>query len=146
MCIRDSIGTGPEDSIQHYHRLAYDELGLKNVFFLGPKDQASLATINQCADIGVYPSKNEPFGLVLIECMACGTPVIGANSGGPMDFVTKDVGGLVDEGDEFHERLAAMIQTAIKSNWKDTKGDTAANYARDNFSMEKQCQIILECL
>jgi glycosyltransferase involved in cell wall biosynthesis len=36
-------------------------------------------------------------GMVFIEAMACGTPVIGADSGGPKDFVTPAVGALVPE-------------------------------------------------
>jgi len=38
--------------------------------------------------------------LVFVECMACRTPVIGANSGGPKDFVSPEVGMLVDEPPE----------------------------------------------
>ena len=42
-------------------------------------------------------SRKEPFGMVFIECMACGTPTIGANSGGPTEFVKPEQGVLVDE-------------------------------------------------
>ena len=52
------------------------------------------------ADLGCFPSFKEPFGLVFVECMACKTPVIGANSGGPKDFVAPEVGELVAEPPE----------------------------------------------
>jgi hypothetical protein len=44
-----------------------------------------------------FPSYKEPFGMVFIECMACGTPTIGANSGGPTEFVKPGQGVLVEE-------------------------------------------------
>ena len=52
------------------------------------------------AELGCFPSFKEPFGLVFVECMACKTPVIGANSGGPKDFVVPEVGELVAEPPE----------------------------------------------
>eukprot|EP00438_Fugacium_kawagutii_P003545 Skav202731 [mRNA] locus=scaffold1326:165235:167339:- [translate_table: standard] len=44
-----------------------------------------------------FPSYKEPFGMVFIECMACGTPTIGANSGGPTEFVKPGQGVLIEE-------------------------------------------------
>ncbi len=140
------IGSGPEDAIAHYHRLAYETLKLRNTFFLGPLPHAEIANYNALADLGVYPSRNEPFGLVFIECMACGTPVIGVNSGGPRDFVTNDVGGLVPEceGDDLVEALLSLIKKAFAEDWKRTKGPVAANYVQENFSVDGQCQNLLE--
>ncbi|MEM7292645.1 MAG: glycosyltransferase [Pseudomonadota bacterium] len=140
------IGSGPDDAIAHYHKMAYEQLGLRNTWFLGPRPHADIARLNSAADIGVYPSRNEPFGLVLIECMACGTPVIGANSGGPRDFVTGDVGSLVkeSEGAELVDAIYAEVSKALAEDWKGTKGLTAASYAADNFSVEGQCRRLLE--
>ena len=76
------------------------ELGLRRTYFLGPRPQDELALLFGCADVGCFPSYREPFGLVFVECMACGTPVIGADSGGPRDFVTSEVGTLVPETDD----------------------------------------------
>ncbi|MEM9652208.1 MAG: glycosyltransferase family 4 protein, partial [Actinomycetota bacterium] len=139
------IGSGPDDAIAHYHRLAYEELGLERTYFLGPRPQPEIAELNRIADVGVYPSRNEPFGLVFIECMACGTPVIGADSGGPRDFVTAEVGGLVpeQEGQVQVDSLVAEIRTALAEDWKATKGPAAAEYARARFSTDRQCADLL---
>jgi len=99
-----------------------------------------------CADIGCFPSYREPFGLVFVECMACGTPVIGADSGGPRDFVTSEVGALVPETDDqtaLAAALAEAINGALDADWKSTRGPSAARYARDRFSVTGQVSHLL---
>lgn len=142
------IGSGPDDSVEHYHNMAYGDLGLKSTYFLGARPHPEIAAFNAMADIGVYPSRNEPFGLVFIECMACGTPVIGADSGGPRDFVTDEVGGLIPEaeGQQLVDSLLARIQQALGEDWKSNKGPAAAAYAATNFSTDKQCRDLLAAL
>merc|ERR1719282_464536 len=76
------------------------KLNLQNTFLLGARGQDVLAEVYTVANVGCFPSFKEPFGLVFVECMACRTPVIGVNSGGPKDFVTPDVGELVAEPPE----------------------------------------------
>ena len=129
--------------------LALDQLGLKDAYFLGPRGQDELAVLFSAADVGCFPSKNEPFGLVFIECMACGTPVIGANSGGPRDFVTSDVGELVRDTDDMTKlalSLADSIRSAIEQNWKSKKGPKAARIARRDFSVVAQVQALLDAV
>ncbi len=69
------VGTGPPDSQKELQDLAFDELNLQHTFFLGPQPQPVLANLYTIASVGVFPSYNEPFGMVLVECMSCGTPV-----------------------------------------------------------------------
>ena len=58
------------------------ELGLRNTHFVGRKNTDEVRQIQNLADVSLIPSRNEPFGLVVIEGMACGHPVIGTNAGG----------------------------------------------------------------
>ncbi|HEY7048386.1 MAG TPA: glycosyltransferase [Jatrophihabitantaceae bacterium] len=139
------IGSGPPEAQQAMHTLT-TELGLRRTYFLGPRGQDELAQLFGCADVGCFPSYREPFGLVFVECMACGTPVIGADSGGPRDFVTSEVGTLVPETDDriaLAESLAAAIAQALDSGWKATRGPVAAGYARDRFSVTGQVSHLL---
>ena len=141
------IGSGPHQDQVAMQDLALERLGLERTYFLGPREQDELATLFSAADVGCFPSKNEPFGLVFIECMACGTPVIGANSGGPRDFVTSDVGALVPESDDkevLAASLADQIQNALADEWKAARGEVAASYARDNYSVLNQVRTLLD--
>ncbi len=142
------IGSGPDEAVARYHRLAYEELELRRTHFLGARPHPEIARFNAMADLGVYPSRNEPFGLVFIECMACGTPVIGADSGGPRDFVTDAVGGLIpeSEGAALVDSLVVGIGQALSQNWKASKGPAAASYAKANFSTSRQCRDLLAAL
>ena len=59
------------------------------VFFLGAKNQKELFKYYSAADICVVPSYYEPFGIVPLESMACGTPVVASKTGG-LKFTIKD--------------------------------------------------------
>jgi glycosyltransferase involved in cell wall biosynthesis len=139
------IGSGPPEAQLAMHELA-STLGLRRTYFLGPRPQDELAVLFGCADVGCFPSYREPFGLVFVECMACGTPVIGADSGGPRDFVTSEVGTLVPETDDrtaLAASLAEAVDQALRADWKHTKGPAAAQYARNRFSVTGQISHLL---
>jgi glycosyltransferase involved in cell wall biosynthesis len=111
-------------------------LELKGVHFLGHQAQPDVAKIYNLADISAVPSRVEPFGLVAVEAMACGTPVVATNEGGLPDFVHDDVGVLVNVGDP--AGLAAAIISELGSAAKKRKGPLAARYALEGFSWSIQ--------
>jgi len=150
------VGTGPEEEIKKLTDLC-EELKLKNTFILGPRSQDVLAEIYTVCSLGIFPSFKEPFGLVFVECMACKTPVIGANSGGPKDFVSDEVGMLVEEPKEttdlstvpagintLSETLNSAITKALKEDWKTKKGEACIKLAHDKFTVANQVQKMLE--
>merc|ERR1739844_828631 len=150
------VGTGPEDEIQKIKNLC-KKLGLKNTFILGARGQHVLTEIYSVSAVGCFPSFKEPFGLVFVECMACKTPVIGANSGGPKDFVTSDVGELVAEPPETTDlsTVAAGVKTlgdtlneaitrSLKEDWKTNKGEAGFKLAHDKFTVGAQVSKMLE--
>lgn len=113
-----------------------EKLGLENVHFLGHQSQDVLARIFNAADVSVVPSRVEPFGLVAVEALACGTPVVATNAGGLPDFINEDVGALVPVDDA--ERLAEAIIGEIENDTKQTKGPYANRYAYKHYTWEKQ--------
>lgn len=62
--------------------------------FLGPLFGRELAGAYAGADVFVFPSQTDTFGLVMIEALACGTPVAAYPVTGPVDIVTDQVGAL----------------------------------------------------
>jgi len=70
-------------------RAAYPE-----VLFLGPKHGAELASTYTAADVFVFPSRTDTFGLVNIEALACGLPVAAFPVPGPLDIVGEDGRGI----------------------------------------------------
>ncbi len=79
-----------------------DEVGLHDlVAFLGSRAQDALPHYYSAAEVCVVPSHYESFGLVALEAMACGTPVIASRVGGLQQTVEDGVTGyLVPAGDQ----------------------------------------------
>jgi glycosyltransferase involved in cell wall biosynthesis len=100
------IGDGPEEA--HLRDLART-LGLSShVDFLGAVSEESKFQYLAAADMFVLPSVHEGFGLVFLEAMHCGLPVIASASGGQTDFLLDgETGFLVPVGAE--EVLAERI-------------------------------------
>lgn len=71
------------------------------VLLLGKKTRNEIRDLLRTSDAFVLSSNSETFGVVLIEAMACGLPVISTKCGGPEEFVTDDVGRLVAKGDRY---------------------------------------------
>lgn len=67
-----------------------------DVHFLGAKFGEDLAAIYRAADVFVFPSRTDTFGLVMIEALACGTPVAALPVQGPVDVLSPEV-GVMDE-------------------------------------------------
>src|SRR6056297_2111078 len=118
-----------------------EKLNLKNIHFLGNLPQNDLPAFYSSADLSVVPSRVEPFGLVAVEALACGTPVIASKAGGLPDFINQDVGRLFRMNDA--DDLAAKIIMALKNNDKEKKGKTAAKYALDKFSWARVIDEVL---
>ncbi|GAA0660844.1 glycosyltransferase family 1 protein [Sphingomonas insulae] len=62
--------------------------------FLGPKFGDALAAAYRSADVLVFPSLTDTFGLVMIEALACGTPVAALPAPGPVDVLDATVGAI----------------------------------------------------
>ncbi len=86
------IGTGPlEESIK------YQVSSIKNIIFIGKVDNEKLPKYYNASDLLIVPSIHEEgFGRVILESLACGTPVIGSNRGAIPEAIDVSVGKLID--------------------------------------------------
>jgi len=105
---------------------------LNDLHFMGHLNSTQLRELYSTADVSLVPSRREPFGLVAIEALACGCPVIATNQGGLTDIINDDVGTLVNVEDA--KDLAAAIRKEIYHPDRAQRGKNAAKYALDNYA------------
>lgn len=80
--------------------------------FLGKQSGAALAACYAGADVFVFPSRTDTFGLVLVEALACGTPVAAYPVAGPLDVLVPQAGAM----DEVLERAIARALTLSRAD------------------------------
>jgi glycosyltransferase involved in cell wall biosynthesis len=105
------VGDGPYRAELETH---FEGTPTNFVGYLGGED---LASAYASADAFVFPSRTETLGLVLLEAMAAGCPVVAANSGGIPDIVTDGVNGfLFDPTDESGAIMATrrLIEATVE--------------------------------
>ena len=68
-----------------------------DVEFVGAKRGVELGDYYRMADVFVFPSRWETFGLVMIEAMACGTPVAAYPCQGPLDVIDEGITGCMND-------------------------------------------------
>ena len=106
-----------------------------------PKKQEEIAPYYVAADACVVPSLYEPFGIVPLEAMACGTPVIASRTGGlQYTVIDSKTGYLVSPGDasEMADRIATVLQKG-----KAAYSDAARQRVIDNFVWPKIAEATL---
>ncbi|UOF89695.1 N-acetyl-alpha-D-glucosaminyl L-malate synthase BshA [Fodinisporobacter ferrooxydans] len=126
------VGEGPE--LAKVRQIVKEKHLESNVKFLGKQDE--VAKLYSLADLFVLPSEKESFGLVALEAMACGVPVIGSDAGGIPEVVEHGkCGYLYPVGD-----VQSMAEGAIQLLLDDHLHASFAVYARkrvlDRFTLE----------
>jgi len=104
-----------------------------DVHFTGFKTGVDLAEYYANAEVFVFPSKWETFGIVMIESMACGTPVAAFPCDGPKDVIEQGVTGFMNEslGDAINSCLQLNRKSIYKGSSK-WSWDNAWQTFRDN--------------
>jgi len=121
------VGTGP-------HLAALKER-FPTVWFAGPKWGEELAAHYASADVFVFPSRTDTFGLVMLEAMASGVPVAAYPVTGPLDVVRSGVSGILDNDLAKAARAALELdrtkvrEDAFRFSWARTAELFIANIA-----------------
>ena len=104
-----------------------------NVHFAGKKTGEELADHYRSADVFVFPSYTDTFGIVLLEALACGLPVAAHDVIGPKDVIADEILGCLDK-----DLSAASVQ-ALKFGDKKQRQD----YVYNNYTWQKAMEQFL---
>jgi len=111
------------------------ELGMKDITrFPGRLDDADLPVYYAAADVCVVPSHYEPFGLVAIEAMASGTPVVASDVGGLQFTVVPEETGLLAPPKDAAAFATAIDRILANPDWQQRLGQAARKRMVEKFS------------
>jgi len=131
------VGAGPDE--RKLNQLVRD-LGLEEqVKFLSSVCQEDLVKLYTACDLFVHPMRDEPWGMVILEAMAMGKPVVAVNSGGPKEIVINgQTGYLVNFSvDQFSEKIIELLRSPEKMR---KMGEAGRRRVLNNFSWKKSAQ------
>jgi len=105
------------------------------ILFLGKKDQDTLQYYYSAAEIVIMPSNYESFGLVALEAMACGTPVVATQVGGLQHLVQNGITGFTIPHNDpiaLEEKLTQLVcQDELREQMKKNSVEYAQTFSWD---------------
>lgn len=133
------IGDGSQREVLRQQAL---QLGiLPSVEFVDPIDQQKLVKYYQEADMFCLPSFNEGFPCVVVEAMACGTPVIASRVGGIAEVVDTQSGILVEPGE-----VSALCNALLKAMTLPWDDEIIRKKIVKDYSFEKWAETMIELI
>lgn len=118
--------------------LTIDTSDIPSLHFTGHLPPSQLASIYSASDVFVITSLYEAFGLTAVESMACGTPVIGFNTGGIPDSIENNVSGWLVEAGNSNELAYLILRLIDNTEEVETIGNSAINFVRNKFSQTNE--------
>lgn len=127
------VGEGPE--LEPVKQLAVDLGVADDVIFLG--DQEFIAGILPVADVLLLPSEHESFGLVALEAMSCGVPVVGSVVGGLPEVIQEGETGFLRDPHDVDGMTDVVLQLFRDEEWRKTIGFKGRERAKREFGRDK---------
>jgi glycosyltransferase involved in cell wall biosynthesis len=125
-------GEGPKRSLLE-QIIKERDLG-QRVFLYGRAAKNQIAELLRGCECFVLPSRDEPFGIVILEAAACGKPVIASRSGGPEEVIEDGVSGLLVKKDDSRQ-LSEAIKRLLGDSGLQEKLSTNASENAKKFDM-----------
>ena len=138
---------GPVSSKKYYNeliRLIGHYRLEKNILFLGEKKHTDLIKLYREADLLLLPSNLETFGMVMIESMACGTPVAAIDSrGGPNDVIKNNINGIICEIKDYYQNIENYFKNKVL---RDKIIKNAINTVNNNYTIQNTYGVLFNSL
>jgi glycogen synthase len=136
------VGDGPLRGELHAqaHRLGVSHA----IRILGDRRGQELLDLFKAADVVAVPSRNEPFGIVILEAWSAGKPVVTTRRGGPAEFVWHDINGLQvdDTADSVAWGLGTLLADHGHGAWMGRNGRAAVEAAFTWDSIAEQTEAV----
>src|SRR5690606_28784866 len=101
-----------------------------NMTLTGFIEGKELARVYAAANLFVFPSASETFGNVVLESLACGTPVIGADAGGVRNIIERGKTGLLCEEKNAMQFAQAVVSLLSNDELRVRMGEQGFQYAQ----------------
>lgn len=121
-----------------YPELA-EQLGLSNRVYFLDNPSGIVPELMRSVDIFVFPSRYEPFGLVVIEAMASGLPVVTAITTGASELISPECGVVLSDTEDRKGLAEALSELASNPELRHRMGKAARSVAEDH-SWQKMAQ------
>jgi glycosyltransferase involved in cell wall biosynthesis len=131
---------GDSGSMASVKRLTHKFNLSDHVIFTGYISKFNLAKYYSLADIVIYPSKQEIFGLVLCEAMACGKPVIGSNIMGPSEIIVDGETGFTSDFEDIPQLSKIVIDLLDNKELLLKLGQNGLERVKKYYTWQKSAQ------
>ena len=118
-----------------------ESMGLSNkVYFTGYLNQKEVQKMYKCADVAVFPSTYEPFGIVALEAMLAGIPTVVSDIGGLNEIVEHGVNGMKSYTGNPHSIADSVLSLLFDPQLAMNVTKNAKNKVKDEFNWQKIAQ------
>lgn len=129
---------------KYLHQLT-EQLNLKEFVHFLPY-QKEIETAYKALDLFVLTSQSETYGMVTIEAMACGLPIIATNAGGTKGIIKNDVNGFLVTPFEIDDLANTIIKVISDQKLRYRLAVQAKKDALEKYSHIRQCEMLEELL
>lgn len=129
------VGDGP---LRHQNEALAHALSIANsVEFLGWRSRAEVGRLLRNCLVFVLPSRSEPFGIVVVEALACRRPVVASSVGGIQEIIDNERSGIIVEPDRPEQLAEAVLRVLEDATLRERIANAGLRRVEEHFSCER---------